>query len=125
VVFSLLVLDTITFIYAVAWPFSCWAPSTIVVSGGFPVLCAGYPCVLLVELTSMDNVIGPYYSSTTGISSMGSAKGEGIASIPMNSSGCLVSYLASTASYGAQLLWVFLPSWLDASIFGAVIVATG
>jgi hypothetical protein len=125
VVSAPVVLDTVAFIYAVAWPFSCWAPSTIAVSGGFPVLCAGCPCVLLVGLTSMADVVGPCHSSTTGIGSMGSAKGEGIASMSRNSSGCLVSCPASTASYGARLLWVFLPAWLDTPIFGGAIMGTG
>jgi hypothetical protein len=80
--------------------------------------------VLLVGLTSMANVVGPYYSSTIGIRSMGSAKGEGITSMSRNSSGCLVSCLASTASYGARLLQVFLWAWLDTPIFGGAIVGT-
>jgi hypothetical protein len=118
-------LDTITFVYVVAWPFSCCPPSAIAVFGGFPMLCAGRPYVLLVGLTSRANVVGTCHSSTTGIGSMGSAKGEGIASMSRNSSGCLVSCPDSTASYGARLLWVFLPAWLDTPIFCGAIVGTG
>jgi hypothetical protein len=101
------------------------APSVIVVSGKFPMLCMGCPRRLLVGLTSMVDAVGPCLSSTTSIGSMGASKGEGITSTLMNSSSYLVSCLASVASHGARLLRVFLPAWLGAPIFGGSIVGTG
>jgi hypothetical protein len=123
VVSALVVSNTIDFIYAVAWPFSCWAPLTIAVSGGFLVLCAGFPCVLLVGLTSMADMVGPYRSSTTGIGSMGSTKGEGIASMSGNSSSCLVSsrlllppvvldYFGFSFLLGSTHPYLVVPSWV-------------
>jgi hypothetical protein len=121
---SLVVLGTFASVYSIPWSLSCWAPSTVTVSGGFPMLCVGCPCVLLVGLTSMADAIGPFLSSTIGIGSTSASKGEGIVSTSTNPSCYLVSFLASTTSCGAQLLRVFLPSWLGAPLFGGSIVVT-
>jgi hypothetical protein len=73
----------------------------------------------------MEDTVGPRLSSTNGVGSMGASNGEGITSMPMNSSGCLVTCPSSAASCGARLLHVFLPAWLGAPIFAGAIMGTG
>lgn len=124
VVSDLVFLGTDASVCIVAYPFTYWNPSVVTVSGGFSVLCVGCPCTLLAESTSMDDAIGICLYSTTGVGSMAASTSEVIASTLMNSSGCLVSFPASTASHGSLLLHVFLPTWLGAPIYGGGIVGT-
>jgi hypothetical protein len=80
---------------------------------------------MLVGSTSMADAVGSCLSSTTGVGSIGASTGDGIVSTSTNSSGCLVSCSGSVASRGALLLYVFLPAWLDAPIFGGAIMGSG